>query len=553
MPLSDRDEGEYAAATAEMIRNNDMLVPMLNGKVYFEKPLFIFQGISTSWRFTGMNEAGARLPSLLAAILAMGVLSYVSMKISLFTPGNALFLFVTGFSSPLFLMTARACLTDMPLACFITLSLLCFFLAFEGCTRYDRPLYLLAWFFMGAGFLTKGLVATAVIMVSAVIYAAVRGRLWQTILKDSMPITGLVCFLALTLPWYGTMYLKFGNLFLESFFLDQHFKRIRKVTLGHGGGLFFYIPVLMLLVFPTAQACLAGIIERWDKNVNFILKKGSSYDLPDKFRFFCLVVSLVVLALFSIASTKQINYILPMLPFASVIATDWLVQRSVDEGSYKDISRKVFFILITAAAVVWIIFYGLMGVKNDYLWTRLLGAIDFDSSEYALPTVQPVFPFISVAGILLTFLVSVSAFKIKFKDRYRRAFHLFPVLLTVFSLLFTSFLMPSVAEVIQTPSRELCADVRALKGDYETVSYGLWKPSMLFYMDRRIPRFKIRDSFTLDCVVESDRPVFVFTRQRLLEYIEKMENVFPIKRYGGYLLCGNEAALDLWKRHYNLP
>ncbi|MBU1156072.1 MAG: glycosyltransferase family 39 protein, partial [Proteobacteria bacterium] len=150
IPLTDRDEGEYAAAVAAMRTSGDWLVPTLNGRLYLEKPILVYWAMAGSQALVGDNEIGARLPSALAAfamVLAVGLLAWrTGRRASLGALAAAALAFC-----PLFVLVGRACLTDALLSLWTTLAIMAVFLALEGEDDTGRGWWLVAWAALGLG------------------------------------------------------------------------------------------------------------------------------------------------------------------------------------------------------------------------------------------------------------------------------------------------------------------------------------------------------------------------------------------------------------------
>jgi hypothetical protein len=81
--------------------------------------------------------------------------------------------------------------------------------------------------------------------------------------------------------------------------------------------------------------------------------------------------------------------------------------------------------------------------------------------------------------------------------------------------------------------------------DAKVVSFGLWKPSMFYYLDRDIPRIRSNDKEALAQTLAKPEPVMVLTRAGL-PVLEQVAGVQYIQQYQGYLLAGNRAANELW-------
>src|SRR5690606_22019405 len=77
-PLTLPDEGRYAGVAWEMLRSGSHAVPLLDGMPYFHQPPLYYWMAEWSFRWFGLNEWAARLPSWLAAWGALaGVYGFV--------------------------------------------------------------------------------------------------------------------------------------------------------------------------------------------------------------------------------------------------------------------------------------------------------------------------------------------------------------------------------------------------------------------------------------------------------------------------------------------
>ena len=120
---------------------------------------------------------------------------------------------------PIFVLVGRACLTDALLSLWTTLALMAVFLALEGEERAGRGWWLIAWAALGLGFLTKGPVALAVVLPSAALYALIQGQFFYA-LRSARWLWGILIFLVINLPWYGLVWWKLGNQFIDAFFIS---------------------------------------------------------------------------------------------------------------------------------------------------------------------------------------------------------------------------------------------------------------------------------------------------------------------------------------------
>ena len=542
-PLTDRDEGEYAASASEMIKSGDYVVPTLNGRPYLEKPILFFWLLSASFKIFGQSELSARLTSALSAMVLISSLFFlyyflnervVSNKRGLFARSALLLL-----SFPLFLLVARACLTDMLLTLFIWLSMMFFFLFIEK--GHVRWFILLSWLFLALGFLTKGPVAVAICIPVFFIYSLLlRDFHW---LRPVNLFTGVAIFLLINLPWYLAIYNRMGKSFIETFFVTQNLERFSRTLLGHGGGPLFYVAVLGVGMFPFSI-----LIPKAIKRDFLIFRKAfHNKDIQpcDRLRLFCFTATVWTFLILTLSATKQINYIVPLLPFLSISISSLL--SGTDEWSSL-FSRSLFFILLTP----FMVFSLVMSLGLDLLWPHLLALVRFDSTEYAFALVPPTEIFPWGLGFFLVTAFTAYIFLGKKNEEFSRLSA--GIMLAGFLVV---LFLPAICRVIQLPAKSMALEVRNALNKVETndgvllTSFGLWKPSMIFYAGHPIKRIKTRHPERLAKVLSARKPCLVFTRARLEDELKDISGFFPVRQKAGYLLGGNREGYLLMKKDRN--
>jgi 4-amino-4-deoxy-L-arabinose transferase-like glycosyltransferase len=539
MALTDRDEGEYAAAVAAMSRNGDYVIPTLNGKPYLEKPILIFWAVAAGQSLTGQDELGARLPSALSAVLLMLFVGWLVWRAAGSLAPAVLAAGLCGFS-PLMALVGRACLTDAVLSLFTTLSLGFFFVASEQEAPADRRWYLASWAALGLAFLTKGPVAPAMVLPTAFVYALWQRSLWR-VLRRAQIHWGLLIVLAINLPWYGLAFHRLGATFWDAFFVSQNLRRFSEVLLGHGGGWFYYLPVLLLGGFPLAAAALP----EWGRSLFVNRKEARTSDPMARLRLFAAIAAVVVVIVFTLAATKQINYILPALPFLAVLGGYFLWRRAAGEAMGRA-AAPVFWITLWLTGGIWVLALASVPLGVGTAWPDILASIRPDSSEYALPVQPPLLVLWPLVGALAGAAVLVVAWLF---HRWKQEKWL-GLELTIGGALLACLLVlglfPKAASIIQEPAKEMALAVRQrATQDTKVVSFGLWKPSLFYYLDRDIPRIRSDEKDALAQALAQASPVMVLTRAGLPS-LKEATGVQEIQQYGGYLLAGNQAAKSLW-------
>lgn len=321
LPLIDPDEPFYAQTTREMVKANDWVTPQIFGKPQFEKPImFYWQTMAAQIAF-GDNAFAARVPSALAATL----LVFLTWRV-----GRRMFNPRAGFYAALVLATgmeyafmSRLMLTDISLALFITASVYFFWLATEEEEKRDRwiLLHLAA---SGCAALTKGPIGLLIPTIGSFIYLRLthkpspwRGRgFWL----------GVLAWLAIVVPWYGTMFAKFGMEYWHRFFVHENWERLVDAEHDHSNHFWYYPMILFAGSLPWIPLLVASAVHTWRD-----LKKERAV----LFLVWWIIPNIIF---FTIAQSK-----LPTYVFFLFVALALLMGRTLDawlSGRFTDPARS---------------------------------------------------------------------------------------------------------------------------------------------------------------------------------------------------------------------
>ena len=157
---------------------------------------------------------------------------------------------------------------------------------------------LVAHAFMGLAMLAKGPLGFVVPGLVVLAYL-VATKDWRP-LKEILHPLGILVFLVVAAPWYVAITLDQGRHFIDVFILDHNLQRLTSEVHRHPGPLYYYLPVLLVGMFPWSGLILPAI--------------GALS--PRRFRvdLFVLLWLLAPLAFFSLAGSKLPGYILPCGP-----------------------------------------------------------------------------------------------------------------------------------------------------------------------------------------------------------------------------------------------
>lgn len=535
MPFIDRDEGEYATVAQEMIDRSDYVIPHVNGRPYYEKPALHFWLMAGAFELFGRNETAGRLPSAVAGLALVFVVGWFGRRRGGDTLGilAALFL-VTSF---LFTLLARAALLDLLLTLWTTLTLVLFYEGYDAAPGKGRWYFRCAWVAMGLAFLTKGPVGVVVPMVAVLPTALLNREILATLKRIRIP-SGVLLFLVAAAPWYTLAFLREGRLFWEGFFISQNVTRFTEVLLGHGAPLWFYIPVLAILVWPWFFFALPVVWRGLFKNP---LARRRSQNLAS-LDFFLSLWFLTSLVLFSVSATKQPNYILPALPPLALLAARWWQDRL----AYDRPQRAEVVTVMTLVGLIGLALAGFLGCLARVLplaVDRARAGINPDSFEYAFPPTPPnLGAGTLVVGILLAAVILV-ALGYTLARRKRKVLALLAVGGVVFVVGMWHVTVPPIMDYLQTPARTLAYQVRGMMQETDRLAaFGLYKPTLWFYAGHHIERIRSQEVDQLRQYLGSGEKGFILSRLTLLPVLSKEPNFHLIRTEGGYLLGANHPV-----------
>lgn len=303
------DEPRVAEIGREMAANGNWASPTLNRKPFLEHPPLHYAAIGLSIKTFGVSEQAARLPSAVFALV--GIFVVFLLAAGQFGPRIGFisaFVLATTFE---YFRVGNWAVVDSALASSIFIALTCFWVAYSAETRWKRTLfYSLCYLFCTLAFYAKGFIGIA-LPAFAVLAFLVLDRNIKEVLRMRLWL-GLVIFAAMTLPWFFSLLDQGGIGYLKAFLLRNHLERFAGGSTGHNQPFYYYLIEFpagflpwSLLIVPAA-ALLPG-------------RKGGIKGPKEKALCFawCWFVSGFILL--SIASTKRILYLMPILAPASIL------------------------------------------------------------------------------------------------------------------------------------------------------------------------------------------------------------------------------------------
>ncbi|MFH1175931.1 MAG: phospholipid carrier-dependent glycosyltransferase [Acidobacteriota bacterium] len=310
----DFDEAVYAEVSRGMLASGDWVRPSWNGRPFYEKPALFYWLTAAGFSVAGVTPGVPRLISLLATLGCLALIgaearrrfSCAAAEVAVWVAGASLLPFSLG----------RLGLLDALLTASLTAALLCFCRGLEERDAAPRRRWLaLGYLASGIALAVKGpafpLLIGGILLADALLRRDLVGTLRRSGLLWGVPLLALA-----GAPWYVLAYLADGATASAALFGKHHLQRVLSPIQGHGGPLWFYLPVLALALLPFT-ALLPRAIPA--------LRAGD--EAARRFARFCLVWAVVVVLAFSLAATKMAQYVAPAVPALALLLGAGLAAR----------------------------------------------------------------------------------------------------------------------------------------------------------------------------------------------------------------------------------
>ncbi len=311
--LYDIDEGKNVGAAHEMWASLNFIVPTFNYVMRVDKPALLYWLQTGAFELFGLNEFSGRLPSALAALVA--ILTTYGLGRRMFGTTVGLLGAIVLASSISFNVAAHFANPDALLNACMLLTMFLFWRDYE---RGGRGWFIWCGAACGLAVLAKGPVGLALPAAALLLFLS-----WERQLRslwDSRLLLGLLMFLLVAAPWYVWVGAETKWQWVFRFWQEHNVKRFDSPMENHGGSAFYYLFILVIGLTPWSPfLALTG----WHSYRGLRRSDGDNTQRP-ALRF--LVSWIVVyLTFFSLAGTKLPNYILPIYPAVALLTARFLV------------------------------------------------------------------------------------------------------------------------------------------------------------------------------------------------------------------------------------
>jgi len=259
------DEPRYAWIARDMAESGDWVTPRLYDKPWFEKPVFYYWSAALCFKLFGVNEASARLPSAICALVATLALAWLALRLGGWHSARWVLLLLPSTVGMIGLSHAAA--TDMPFSAMLSVAMVCAAVAVELVPPAELPAeerregqslfvqgkkttYIsLALFglFLGVAVLTKG-PAALILAGGAMLLWVASTKHWREVLRLFHPIS-VGTFLLICLPWY-VLCARRNPDFFRIFIIEHNFKRYLTPEFQHIQPFWYYLPITIIALLP---------------------------------------------------------------------------------------------------------------------------------------------------------------------------------------------------------------------------------------------------------------------------------------------------------------
>jgi 4-amino-4-deoxy-L-arabinose transferase-like glycosyltransferase len=349
------DEPRYAAIARAMAETHDWITPRLWGTAWFEKPVLYYWTAGIAMRLFGVSEFAARLPSALAALLAVVAVAWTALRS--YGLGAAWYSLLMLPTSVAMIGFSRAASPDMLFAGLLTAAMA---VASEMLQK-PRPgpaLRVAFGYFLGAAVLAKGPAAIILAGGATLLWAAL-SRQWRAPFRFLHPLV-IAVFFATALPWYVLCALRNPD-FLRVFIWQHNFERYLTPIFEHRQPFWFYGYILLLAVLPWIFLLSTALFHALSR-----LKDRAAPKSVDRF-FACWALFPVLF--FSLSQSKLPGYILPAIPPLFILLGHWVSREmgSMTRGVLRVLWWTGALLLLTAIPLAAAVIGGIHKIPPGYI------------------------------------------------------------------------------------------------------------------------------------------------------------------------------------------
>lgn len=344
--LWDANESLYAEPPREALETGEWLAPTMNYDPWFVKPPGVTWITLPFYAAFGPNEFAGRLPMALFAAATILLTFLIGRRLAGVRAGlySAAFLATTAK----FFMYSRQLAGDVFLTTAFLAAGYLYLRWFQSEGRERRGIWLAA-AVLGAAVLVKGPVSLLLPALFIPVHLLLAGR--RDLFPRLRPIGPILVALALAVPWFLYMAHRYGDRFVDVYFVQHHLDRAFTSMFGGGRGVLYYPGAWMGDALPWSLAFPGALF--------LTAKKGRGGAWRTDPRLFPLLWSAVVFVFFTLSTGKRAVYLLPLYPTVALvlgITVDHLLHGNPGwRGGRFLVLPVLFAIALMLPAAIWLL------------------------------------------------------------------------------------------------------------------------------------------------------------------------------------------------------
>jgi 4-amino-4-deoxy-L-arabinose transferase-like glycosyltransferase len=522
------DESHNSGAALEMYESGNWVVPTFNYELRDDKPPLLYWLQMACFTLVGVNELGARLPSALAALLA--ILATCELGRRLFTATVGLLAGIILASSVSFAVAAHFANPDALLTLFTLLPLALFW---HDYTSPGPFRYLGSGIVTGLAVLAKGPIGLVLPLAVICLFL-----LWQRRLRwllGPRQLLAWVAFIVTAAPWYVWVAVETKGVWIKGFWNKHNVGRALEAMENHGGPWYLYL--LFLLVGFGLWSIFLGLTvwHSFRKPPEPTPQPWPLRHIPAPVRFLLCWIGFV-LGFFSLAATKLPNYILPLYPALAILTAhmlaEWLRERFVVPRWAMPSGVVLLGVVGIALAI------GIAGVGG-------IGEMSMMHGRF-LPQLAP----LAVVGVIPLLGALAAGWLLRRGQRQGFVFA-FTTTSVVLLAVLGGWAAPVVSELRAPRSLVQALPADHTRREVRIAVYDYYQPSVVFYCQRKIERFPIGQEVEVREFLRGTLPSYLFVTESKWEAMKaRLAGVAePLRRHSDFyfrqkiVLVGNKAAL----------
>lgn len=357
-PETTVDSAKYASVSREILESGDFVHLKIHGEPYLQKPPLLFWLGAVSFGIFGINIVAFKIPTLLFTCL--GIYStYRLGKLIYDERTGILAAVIIGSSEALFLYNMDVH-TDMLLTSNIIFSV---WQIAEYLAKKRVLNYILGFIGIGLAMISKGMIGLAVPVFTIGGYLLLK---WDIKRLFSLKwLAGLPIIIIILYPTLKGLYDQFGMEGLRFYFWSNNIDRIHDPASENRHDFFFFFHTLIYIFLPWSLYAYTAFIKDWRKwraDRFSILKSKNLYSYSAVIIFGIII---------SISGQQSPHYLLPIIPFISIITARCLYDISFTElypRTYKLMRVMGISVVILLWPVVFIMITYFFPTGDLYHW-----------------------------------------------------------------------------------------------------------------------------------------------------------------------------------------